>query len=599
MKNHLQKTSTQRPLPRAGHRLTTAVVAGTAAVVLAGCGGYGGYGGGGRTEAQTVYTKGTVLTMDDMNTVAEAVAVRKGKILAVGRSADIDPLIGPNTMVVDLNGKTMIPGIYDAHSHISSTGTISLFEANLNSPPISTVENIDQLIELLQQQQAKVGPDAWVTGFGYDDTLLTERRHPTRADLDRVSATQPVYIRHVSGHLSVANSAALTLAGVTAGTPNPPGGVIRKDASGEPDGVLEETAAQLVGRLRPPLTAAQYQEAVEFAGNLYASRGVTTANEGAASPGVKAPTENEGSAAPDGITAIEKAAQAGTFKIRVIAWPTMEAIDVVDAMSLKSKKVKIGGVKDFSDGSIQGYTGYLSQPYYTPFHGDSNYRGFPRYSRDVLIERVLKVHKAGRQAIIHANGDAAIADVLYAYKKAQETFPREDPRHVVIHAQMAREDQLDEMKALGVIPSFFVLHTYYWGDRHRDIFMGPERAARISPTKSAKDRGLKFTIHTDTPVVPMEPMRLIWSAVNRITTSGKVLGSEQRISPMDALRATTINSAYENFEEKERGSIEVGKWADFAVLSANPTSVAPMTIKDIKVLRTVVEGKTVYEAAQP
>ena len=550
-------------------------VAGSAAALVA-C------GGDSRTEAQTVYKNGTVLTVDEKNTTAEAVAVHEGKIVAVGRSSEIERMVGPNTTVIDLKGKTLIPGIYDAHSHVSAAGTIGLFEANLNSPPISTVENIEQMVELLKQQQAKVGPDGWVTGFGYDDTLLAEKRHPTRDDLDKVSTTQPVYITHVSGHLSVANSFALALAKITASTPNPPGGVIRKDASGEPDGVLEETAANLVGRFRPALTASQLQQGVKYAGDLYASQGVTTANEGAAAPG--------------GVKALEEAAQAGTFKIRVIAWPTLEAIEAVDAIALKSKKVKIGGVKDFSDGSIQGYTGYLAEPYHTPFHGDPNYTGFPRYDRDILAERVLKVHKSGRQAIIHANGDAAIADVLYAYRKAQQQFPREDTRHVVIHSQMEREDQLDEMKALGVIPSFFVLHTYYWGDRHRDIFMGPERAARISPTKSAKDRGLKFTIHTDTPVVPMEPMRLIWSAVNRITTSGQVLGSEQRISPIDALRATTINSAYENFEEKERGSIEIGKWADFVVLSANPVSVDPMTIKDIKVLRTVVEGKTVYEA---
>lgn len=154
------------------------------------------------------------------------------------------------------------------------------------------------------------------------------------------------------------------------------------------------------------------------------------------------------------------------------------------------------------------------------------------------------------------------------------------------------------MKRLGAIPPFFSLHTYYWGDRHRDIFMGPERAARMSPAKSAKDRGMVFTIHTDTPVVSMEPMRLIWSAVNRVSTSGKVIGAEQRVTPNDALRATTINAAYQNFEEKERGSIEEGKWADLVVLSENPIKVDPMTIKDIKVLKTVVEGKTVYEALQ-
>ena len=532
-------------------------------------------------EAQRVYKNGTILTVDAANTVAEAVAVHDGKIVAVGPASRVERFVGAKTQVVDLGGKTMIPGIYDAHSHFTFTGTNARFEANLNSPPISTVRKIDDLVVLLQQQ-AKLEAGAWVTGFGYDDTLIAEKRHPTRTDLDRVSATQPVYITHVSGHLAVANSAALALAGITAATPNPAGGVIRKTAGGQPDGVLEETAMQLVAKLRPERTPAQVQQAIKAAADLYVAQGVTTANEGAARAA--------------GVAALEQAAQTGALPLRVRVWSMLETMDAIDKVELKSNKVSIGGVKDFADGSIQGYTGYLAKPYHTPFHGDANYRGFPRYEREVLAQRVLKVHQAGRQAFIHGNGDAAIADILHAYRQALQAHPRSDARHTVIHAQMAREDQLDEMKALGVIPSFFVLHTYYWGDRHRDIFMGPDRASRMSPTRSAKDRGLAFTIHTDTPIVPMEPMRLIWAAVNRISTSGAVIGAEQRVSAQDALRATTINAARQNFEEKERGSIEVGKWADLVVLSANPTTVEPMAIKDIRVLETIVEGKTVYSA---
>lgn len=549
------------------------------AMAIAACGGDGDNGALSE-EAQTVYTNGQVLTVDAQDAVAQGVAVKDGRILAVGSSAAVQKHVGRNTKVVDLGGKTMTPGIYDAHSHLSFTGTNALYEADLNSPPIGPVKNMADLSALLQQQMAKVGPTAWVTGFGYDDTLLAEKRHPTRADLDKISATQPIYLTHVSGHLGVANSAALALAGITSATPNPAGGVIRKDGSGQPDGVLEESAAQMVSRLKPALTAAQVQAGIKHASALYAAQGVTTANEGAS-----------GAA---GVQALETAALAGELPIRVVAWPVATA--GLDTLNLKSGKVKVGGIKGFADGSIQGYTGYLAHPYHTPFHGDPDYRGFPSSPREALATRVVNLHKAGRQSLIHANGDEAISDVLYAFRKAQEADPRPDPRNVVIHSQMLREDQLDEMKALNVIPSFFVLHTYYWGDRHRDIFLGPERAARISPTKSAKDRGLKFTIHADTPVVPMEPMRLIWSAVNRVSTSGAVIGPEQRISPMDALRATTINAAHQNFEEKDRGSIEVGKWADLIVLSANPVTVDPMTIKDIKVVETIVEGKSVYQA---
>jgi predicted amidohydrolase YtcJ len=535
-----------------------------------------------QVPAQLVYKNGSVVTLDDNNTLAQAVAVRDGKIVKIGNNRSMEAYVGSTTKVVDLKGKTLIPGIYDAHSHFTLSGTNELFDVNLNSVPIGPVETMAQLLSLLQTQKAKVAATDWVSGWGYDDTLIAEKRHPTRADLDTVSATQPIIITHVSGHFAVANSAALALAHITAATPNPTGGTIRRDANGQPNGVLEETAVQMVSTLKPAFTAAQMQAGIAAASKQYASQGVTTANEGA----TYAPA----------VAALETAAQSGVLPIRVIAWPVFDYMAGVDKLQLTSGKVKVGGVKDFSDGSIQGYTGYLSHPYHTPFNGDVNYHGAPRIVRDVLAQRVLQVHKAGKQSFIHGNGDEAISDILFAYRNAQQTLPRPDARHTIIHSQMGTEAQLDEMKSLGVIPSFFVLHTYYWGDRHRDIFLGPERAARISPTKSALNRGMRFTIHTDTPVVPMEPMRLVWSAVNRVTTSGAVIGPEQRISPVDALRATTINAAYQNFEEKERGSIEVGKFADLVVLSANPLEVDPMAIKDIKVVETVVEGKSVYTA---
>lgn len=536
-------------------------------------------------EAQLVYTNGNVLTVDKNNAAVQAVAIRDGKILAVGPSNAIAAYVGANTKVVDLQGKTMIPGIYDAHSHFAVARNTGTFVADLNSPPIGTVRNIDDLLGLLKIQQGKVGPKEWVSGSGYDDTLLAEKRHPTRADLDKISSTQPIYLTHVSGHLAVANSAALALAGITASTPNPTGGVIRKNAQGEPDGVLEETALTMVAKFRPALTEAQQREGIRLAGQWYAAHGVTTANHGAATT-------------PVVLNMLEDAVKNGQLSIRVMTWSGFDSMEAVDKVKLTTGKIKVGGVKEFSDGSIQGYTGYLAEHYHSPFHGDAHYRGFPRFTREELADRVLKVHQSGRQMMIHANGDAAIDDVLYAYRKAQEASPRKDARQVLIHSQMMREDQLDEVKRLDAIPSFFVLHTYYWGDRHRDIFIGRDRASRISPARSAQARGLPYTLHTDAPVVPMDPMRLIWSAVNRVTTSGVVLGADQRIPVADALRATTLNAAYQNFEEKERGSIEVGKYADMVILSDNIAQVDPMAIKDIQVLETIVEGQSVYRAAR-
>ncbi|WP_367066399.1 amidohydrolase [Oryzisolibacter sp. LB2S] len=531
--------------------------------------------------AQTVYHNGNIITVDDNDRVVQSIAIRDGKIVDVGSDTDMQSYIGKGTAVIDLAGKTMIPGIYDAHSHFTMAGTNELYDANLNSAPIGDIESMSDLLDRLREQRSKIDGSDWISGWGYDDTLLAEQRHPTRADLDQISATQPILITHVSGHFAVANSAALALANVTRDTPDPVGGTIRRDAQGEPTGVLDETAVQLVSAHKPAFTAAQVQAGIAAAARQYASQGVTTASEGA----TYAPA----------IAALETAAQSGTLPIRVIALPAYDYRIGSDKVELTSGKVKLGGIKDFSDGSIQGYTGYLSHPYHTPFHGDANYSGTTRNDRTSLAQHALKIHQEGKQMLVHGNGDQAIDDILFAFGSAQAATPREDSRHTVIHSQMGTESQLDEMKAQGVIPSFFVLHTYYWGDRHRDIFLGNERASRISPTRSALQRGLKFTIHTDTPIVPMEPMKLIWSAVNRLTTSGQVLGADQTISPLDALRATTINAAYQNFEEKERGSIEKGKFADLAILSADPLSVDKRAIKDIEVLETIVEGKSVFK----
>ncbi|MBP0624071.1 amidohydrolase [Cupriavidus consociatus] len=425
-------------------------------------------------------------------------------------------------------------------------------------------------------------------GYGYDDTLVMETRHPTRADLDRVSTDHPIFIRHVSGHFGVANSKALELAQLTRNSPNPQGGEFRRDtATGERNGVLEETPALAPVTARiPPLSREKNLEAIRKATEIYTAKGVTTAQDGALGN-------------PKLLGMLQEAAAQGQLQIRLVLWPTAPvAKTLIDGKaefhSPNPELISIGATKIFSDGSIQGYTGYLSEPYHVHAPGkDDNYRGYPTLPREQLAALVLEQHKAGRQIAIHGNGDAAIDDIMFAFSEAQKAFPRPDARHIIVHAQTARDDQLDRMKTLGVIPSFFVLHTYYWGDRHRDVFLGSQRTMRISPTESALKRGLRFTIHTDTPVVPMDPLRLMWSAVNRVSSSGKVIGAAERISPTQALRAVTIDSAWQAFEENSRGSIEPGKLADFAILSASPLD-DPARIKDIQVLETIVGGKTLY-----
>ena len=535
-----------------------------------------------------IYLNGTVITMDARQSEAQAVAVRGDAIVAVGDNNAIEDLAGPDTERIDLEGATLLPGFYAAHDHFPGSGVVALFRVDLNSPPIGEINTMDELVARLAARANETPKGQWVRGRGYDDTLIREKRHPTRADLDRASTEHPIYIGHISGHLGVANSLALEMAGITKGTPEPSGGVIRKDPeTGEPNGVFEESMS-LVTRLIPPLDENDRLSAIRWAVADYVEEGVTTTVIAHGSTNT--------------LRDLQRARGDGLLSLRVISMGSKGSLDAPSpgeaggfVSGFGDTRLKLGAVKVIQDGSIQGFTGYLVEPYYTPFKGDARYRGYPRRERGELVAIVKSLHRAGYQIAIHGNGDAAIDDILFAFREAQKDFPRVDARHRIEHCQMAREDQLDEMQELGITPSFFIGHAYYWGDRHRDIFMGPERAARLSPLKSAVDRGIRFTVHDDTPVTPVKPIQLVWDAVNRITTSGKVLGPAQRISPYEALRSVTIDAAWQNFEEDIKGSIEVGKLADFVVLEENPLTVDPEHIRDIRVLATVVGGETVYD----
>ncbi|WP_286229895.1 amidohydrolase [Neobacillus mesonae] len=536
----------------------------------------------------TIYFNGKVITMDEDAANAEAVAVKDGKIIAVGSNNEISKLKGSSTKIVDLKNKILLPGFYDAHSHFPSTGMDGTVQVNLNSPPVGPIKTIDDLIIALKDRGMETHEGEWILGRGYDQTLLAEKRHPTRDDLDKVSTELPIYIAHTSGHLAVANSAALKIAGITKGTPNPSGGVIVKDPkTGEPTGVLEESAMGLVSKHIPNVTEEENLAAFKKAVQDYISKGVTTSIIAGASK--------------QGLVDLQKYQKQGLLPLRVTAmgsgWGGVISPGELGGFvtGFGSDMLKLGPVKMSHDGSIQGYTGYLSQPYHVPPGDDPNYRGYPAQSREELTKRVVELHKAGYQIAIHGNGDAAIDDILYAYRTAQEKYPRKDARHRIEHSQMARLDQLDQMKELGVTPSYFVSHTFFWGDQHRDTFMGPERAAMMSPLKSSIERGIKFSIHLDTHITPMDPLQAVWSAVNRISRSGQVIGPDQRITPLQALRAVTSDAAWQNFEENIKGSIEIGKYADFVILQENPLTIDPVKIKDIKVLKTIVNDKVIYE----
>lgn len=534
--------------------------------------------------AHQVFIDGTVLTMNAEAPIAQAISVRGDTIEAVGTTEDIMALVTDETVVHDLLGRTLLPGFIDAHGHFPGSGMYSLV-ANLSSPPVGDVIDMAMLIERLRAQAQSKAPGEWVIGLSYDDTAIAEQRHPTRLDLDKASTEHPVVALHSSLHFATVNTKALELLGIDSTTPDPEGGVIVRDEQGQATGVLEENA--MMSLLQDVLSFGAFEGFLmtKAAVKDYAQHGVTTANMGAASQeqmkGMR--MMSHWGVIPQRLTVMplqaenDEAITQGTFDER--EWDT-DRFDVV-------------GFKIVADGSIQGYTGYLSHPYHVPYKGDADYRGYARVSREELFRQVREIFKHGYKVAIHTNGDASIDDALDAIEAALEAFPAKDHRTILIHSQMSRLDQVERMARLGVTPSFFTAHVYFWGDRHRDIFMGPERAENISPSQWAIQNGVRFTTHLDTPVVPMRPLRAVSAMVNRLTSSGAVLGADQRTDVMTALRATTIDAAWQVGQEDRLGSIEPGKLADLVVLSGNPLENTDR-VHELKVERTVIGGVTIY-----
>lgn len=533
-----------------------------------------------------IYFNGQILTMDVDEPRVEAISVRDGVIESVGNESEVMLLVEDHSELIDLEGATLMPGFVDAHGHFPGSGRTA-FSADLNSPPIGTISSIEELLTTLAAF-GEQRPEGWLVGHGYDDTLLAEMRHPTRDDLDRISADRPIAISHVSGHLAVANSAALELMGIDESTPDPKGGHIVRDPNSpdqrRPNGVLEETAAREVSLKTLNIDATDAMRMTQLATNEYLKYGVTTASAGGMPMGLG--------------QLVGAVSNAGTMPLRVAFFPLMEEIgdDLLSGESRLSDfamaRVEVPRVKIIADGSIQGYTGYLTEPYHRPYKGDASYRGYPSVLRDDLFAQVAGLYEKRIQVAIHGNGDASIDDSLDAIAAAAEQHPWPDARPLIIHAQMTRRDQLDRMKDLNVTPSFFSAHTYFWGDRHAGIFMGPERAANMSPAKWAIDAGVRFSSHMDTPITPMRPLQAVWSQVERLSKSGALIGPDQRIDRDAALRAVTIDAAWQVFMDDRIGSLEPGKLADLIVLSGDP--LTEPDVRDLTVLRTVIEGEAVY-----
>lgn len=538
-------------------------------------------------QPTVVFVNGDIVTVDEAQPSPEAVAVRSGRIVAVGSRNTVQAMAGPAARVRDLQGNTLLPGLIDAHGHVSMTSAMQT-SANVSSPPVGTAKSIGDVLELLRQHLAE-NPDApWLSGWGYDESLLAEGRHPTREDLDKVSTEIPIVLQHVSGHFMTCNSRCLKIAGVTAETEDPQGGVIRRTpGTREPDGVLEEQAFGLVRAVLPMPDLEGQLALLDKTQQYYASHGITTVQDGAL--------------IGEQVDLFRLAGQRGLLYLDIVGYIYAPYMGEKLGQYLPTKHYeeyfRIGGIKIVLDGSPQGKTAWLTQPYLHPPHGqDEDYLGYPTLKDEQVAGFIDYAFGNNVPLIAHANGDAAADQLIAAVTNANKSHGKADRRTVMIHAQTARDDQISDMVLQGIMPSYFAAHTFYWGDWHRDSVFGVERASRISPLRSSNRAGLRYTIHNDTPVVPPDMMRLLWAAVNRVTRSGQVLGEAQRVSPMEAIKAMTLDAAYQYFEEADKGSIAVGKFADLVILDANPLKVEPMTIKDIKVLETIKGGNTVFSA---
>ncbi len=523
-----------------------------------------------------IVTNARIATMDPANPSAEAIAVTNGNIVAVGSNEDAMAFRDSRATVIDAGGRRALPGFIEPHNHMVMFASSTL-EVDARTPPN---RSIDGIVARLRDRAAETPQGEWVRGTRYDDTGVVEMRHPTRHDLDRATTEHPVALVHNSGHMMCVNSRALELAGVDDATADPSGGRIgRLPSTSEPDGMFYETAQELIYSRIPEYGEDELREAFRSAQAEYLRQGVTTSHDAY----VGAPILN----------AYRRAQSEGNLKLRVnmyLGWDLLRDTGFEPRTGDVDGRLRVAGCKLISDGSIQGITAALREPY----HCDPSEQGWLIYEQTELNEIVRTLHGHGYQVIAHANGDAAIDAVLDAYENALGPQPGEDHRYRIEHCQVCRPEQLQRMAWLGVIPDFFANHIYYWGDRHRDRFLGPERVLDLDPVGSAYRRGLRPLLHSDCPVTPVSPLFNVQCAAARITSSGEVLNPPERVTVEQALHAVTANAAFAAFEESSKGTLQVGKLGDFVILEEDPFDVQPHEIGSIDVAVTVIGGEVEY-----
>lgn len=516
-----------------------------------------------------LFYNGSVLTMDREN--AEAALVCDGKIAAVGAREALCAQAGCEK--IDLEGGALAPAFIDAHSHITQ------FAASLAYVSLDGADSFGEIERRLKEyvKQQNLGPDEWVVGFGYDHNVLKEGRHPSRELLDAAAGGRPAIISHKSGHMGVASSELLRRAGVDEKTAAPEGGVIGRDAQGRPNGYLEETAFMAMGALAPRQSMERQLGLLERAQRIYASYGIATAQDGLTGR--------------QEFALLSRAAEEGKLFLDVVGYADMKKAPELICENPEwaggyRGGLRLGGYKIFLDGSPQGRTAWMSEPY---LGGEEGYAGYPIYEDREVEAFVRRALMENRQLLAHCNGDAAAAQLMAAFPGHTDTRP------VMIHAQLLRRDQLLRLKQIGMVASFFVAHAYHWGDAHIENF-GMERAAYISPAASALKAGAAFTFHQDTPVLPPDMMQTVQIACERRTRGGVYLAQEERLTAREALAAVTRSAAYQYFEEGQKGRIAPGMQADLVWLERDPLHTPAEELGKIKVRATYRKGERIFSA---
>ena len=559
--------------------------------------------------ADRVLVNGNILTIDANDSVAEAVAIHDGRIMAVGTTTKIEALAGPGTDRIDLDGLTATPGLLDSHVHFSYGGLIKLTQADLSFPQVKNIEDVRRIVA---DRQATAVPGEWVLGRGWDEGKLTERRYILATDIDPATGDRPAWLTHTMGHYGVANSAAMKLAGITRDTPDPPGGIIDRSADGTPTGVLKETAMKLVVRHIPPTNSGQMREAIRMMAREFNRECMT----GAKDPGIGRSLSYDPENAIDTWNAYREVLAAGDLTVRVFAlWRSgdtlEEARELVQRIAPFSKPLKStgddrlvsGGVKLFADGSGGARTAWVWQDWNMNLSGiDEGNSGYPAIDPILLRDLIMFYHDAGLHMGVHAIGDRAIDWTVAAMTLALIRNPRHGLRHSIIHSNIPTDLAINTMAALqqnfdAGYPESQANFTWWIGDTYAGNF-GVKRSQRLNPFRSYRDRGMQWGGGSDFFVTPFPARYGIWSSIVRQPLLGAyghdVFGREQSVDIKTALRSYTIWAAHQMFMEEKTGSIEVGKYADIAVWDTDPYTAAPEAIKNMKCKMTLLEGKVVY-----